>query len=245
MTIKLWESIFTDRNHEVLCTGPCWHNAESPLAALPIFAHFPLKLSLQQAQYLVSLVGGVTIHLLCGTAEDPPWFPSWDPSSTPFSEAQVASTTIVIAVNMATTPAALAKTSSPAASFRAWTHPARRTGDLRGILHGLFRGSVPLKGFPYTKGLPVYIWSPRWSPQIKGIREAFLCTLPGPLVPLWKLLIFHQMGISRMWRKGFPHGNTSMGLLFLISLDCIREQDNKGYTRASRETLQKRERATH
>lgn len=41
MTIKLWEVKYTDRNHEVLCTGPCWHNAESPLAALPIFANFP------------------------------------------------------------------------------------------------------------------------------------------------------------------------------------------------------------
>ena len=43
--------------------------------------------------------------------------------------APVASTTMVIAVNMATTAAALAKTSSPAASFRAWMHPGPRTGS--------------------------------------------------------------------------------------------------------------------
>jgi hypothetical protein len=30
---------------------------------------------------------------------------------------------MVMAVNMATMPAALAKTSSPAASFKAWMHP--------------------------------------------------------------------------------------------------------------------------
>ena len=57
-------------------------------------------------------------------------FPMFVPYQPPFSMGTSkpsarpgASTTMVMAVNMATMPAALAKTSSPAASFKAWMHP--------------------------------------------------------------------------------------------------------------------------